>query len=75
MHEKDKSRCVKLFKLNNESMKFEVRYLFSLASLILLMEIDIKPGLWQIAEAIPAWVMKGQSNIIRSWRNSQFLHS
>jgi hypothetical protein len=54
MHEKDKSRCVKCFKLDNESMKCEVTFLFSLASLNLLTEKDLKLGLWQIAEAIPA---------------------
>ena len=73
MHEKDKSRQVNPFKLPNESTKYEVTLLVSIASIKFLTEKEFKEDLWWIAEAIPARVRKGQSNITTSPKSSQFI--
>jgi hypothetical protein len=75
MQEKEKSRQVKRFKQVSESMKYESTFSSSSPSLKLVTERELRVGLWWIASAIPACVMKGHREISTSWRNSQLIHS
>jgi len=53
----------------------EVMFFPSIAAQELQKEKEVKVGLWQIAEAIPSPVMRGNCNTTTSSRNSQFKHS